>query len=277
MLLALAKLARPLAKRPVSFGGVDEQSFVDHVSDRLYELPGVAAVSLGGSRGQGTNRPDSDWDFAIYYRAHFDPQRLRDIGWSGEVFELGGWSDGVFNGGAWLEVDRRRVDVHYRDLDTIDREIAGTRAGRFRIEPLMFHLAGIPSYLVLAELAVSRVLRGSLPRPDYPTALRESAPRVWWDRADRTFYYASANHARYGRVAQCAGLVAQAASQAAHAVLAARGEWVTNEKTLLTRAGLRPVDQIVATAGTDPATLTQVADQCRDFCARAVRAATAAT
>jgi hypothetical protein len=255
---------------------VDEQSFVEHVSDRLYELPGVTAVSLGGSRGQGTNRPDSDWDFAIYYRAHFDPQSLRDIGWPGEVFEVGGWSEGVFNGGAWLEVDGRRVDVHYRDLDTIDREIAGARAGRFRIEPLMFHLAGIPTYLVLAELAVSRTLRGSVPRPGYPMALRESAPRVWWDRADRTFGYARANYARHGRLAQCTGLVAQAASQAAHAVLAARGEWVTNEKTLLTRAGLRPVDQFVATAGPDSAVLTQVVDQCRDFCAASVREAIAA-
>ena len=183
----------------------------------------------------------------------------------------------MFNGGAWLEVDGRRVDVHYRDLLAIDREMAATRAGRFRIEPLMFHLAGIPSYLVLAELAVSRVLRGSVPRPGYPAALRESAPRVWWDRADQTFGYARANHARHGRLAQCAGLVAQAASQAAHAVLAARGEWVTNEKTLLTRAGLRPVDQFVATAGTDPAVLTKVVDQCRDFCAQSVRTATAAS
>ena len=255
---------------------MDEQSFVDDVSDRLYELPAVAAVSLGGSRGQGTNRPDSDWDFAIYYRERFDPQSLRDVGWSGEVFEVGGWSDGVFNGGAWLEIDGRRVDVHYRDLDTIDREIAGAREGRFRIEPLMFHLAGIPTYLVLAELAVSRVLRGRLPRPDYPMALREAAPRVWWDRADRTFDYARVNHASHGRLAQCAGLVAQAASQTAHAVLAATGEWVTNEKTLLIRAGLRPVDQFIAAAEPDPAALTQVVDQCRDFCAERVRQATAA-
>jgi Nucleotidyltransferase domain len=256
---------------------VDERSFVDYVSDRLCQLPGVSAVSLGGSRGQGPHRPDSDWDFAIYYRAHFDPQSLRDIGWSGEVFEVGGWSDGVFNGGAWLEVDGRRVDVHYRDLDVIDREIARTREGRFRIEPLMFHLAGIPTYLVLAELAVSRVVRGRLPRPDYPVALRETAPRVWWDRAYRTFDYARVNHAPCGRLAQCAGLVAQAASQAAHAVLAARGEWVTNEKTLLTRAGLRPVDQFIATAGLDPAALPGVVDQCRDFCEQRVRQATAAT
>ena len=86
----------------------------------------------------------------------------------------------------------------------------------------MFHLAGIPSYLVLAELAVKRVLRGQLPTPEYPAALRARAPRVWWSRADRTFSYARDNHAPYGRLVQCAGLVAQAVSQSAHAVLAAR-------------------------------------------------------
>jgi hypothetical protein len=175
-----------------------------------------------------------------------------------------------------LRIDGRRVDVHYRDLDTIDREITGTREGRFRIEPLMFHLAGIPTYLVLAELAVSHVVRGHLPRPDYPMALRVTAPQVWWDRADRTFGYARVNYAPYGRLAQCAGLVAQAAAQTAHAVLAARGKWVTNEKTLLTCAGLRPVDEFVATAGVDPVVLTQAVDQCRDFCSQRVRQATGA-
>jgi hypothetical protein len=81
----------------------------------------------------------------------------------------------VFNGGAWPEVDGRRTDVHYRDLDVIDREIASSQEGRFSIEPLLFHLAGIPSYLVLAELSVKRVLRGNLPAPGYPPALRQRA------------------------------------------------------------------------------------------------------
>jgi len=255
---------------------VDDGAFLDHVCDRLEELPGVEAVSLGGSRAQGTHRPDSDWDFAIYYRGHFDPEALRDVGWSGEVFEVGGWSSGVFNGGAWLEIDGRRVDVHYRDLNTIDREIAGTREGRFRIEPLMFHLAGIPSYLILAELAVSQALRGQLPRPAYPAALRQRAPQVWWDRAERTFDYAHANYAPYGRLAQCAGLIAQGASQAAHAVLAARGEWVTNEKTLLTRAGLRQVDQFIASEKPDPDVMRDVVERSRVLCSDAVREATAA-
>lgn len=250
---------------------MDDLSFEDHVADRLAGLPDVQAVSLGGSRGQGTHRADSDWDFAIYYRDHFDPARLRDIGWAGQVSELGGWGGGVFNGGAWLEIDGRRTDVHYRDLDVIDEEIAGTREGRFRIEPLMFHLAGIPSYLVLAELAMHRVLRGKLPVPDFPPELRARAPQVWWDRAERTFDYARTSHALHGRVAQCAGMVAQATCQAAHAVLAARGEWVTNEKTLLPRAGLSEVDQIVAAVSPPPDVLRDVVDRARSACSRALR------
>ena len=35
------------------------------------------------------------------------------------------------------------------------------------------------------------------------------------------------------------------ASCAAHAILAARGEWITNEKQLLTRAGLREMDDLL--------------------------------
>jgi predicted nucleotidyltransferase len=255
---------------------VDDELFIEHVADRLASLPNVTAVNLGGSRAQGTHRPDSDWDFAIYYRGSFNPQALRDIGWPGQVSEVGGWSEGVFNGGAWLEVGGRRTDVHYRDLDAIDRELAAAATGEFRIDPLLFHLAGIPSYLVLAELAISRLLRGSLPRPSYPEELRRRAPRVWWDRADRTFGYAGAGHAPYGRLAQCAGLVAQATSQAAHAVLAARGEWVTNEKTLLTAAGLREVDQFVAAAGLEPGMLSDLVDRSRALCDAAVQSAVAA-
>lgn len=249
---------------------MDDDSFPAYVASRLAALPTVDAVTLGGSRAEGTHRPDSDWDFSIYYRGRFDPQTLRDVGWPGEVFEVGGWSTGVFNGGAWLEIDGRKSDVHYRDLDAVDREIAASREGRFDIEPLQFHLAGVPSYLVLAELAVKRVLHGRLPTPAYPRALRERARRVWWGRAERTFGYARENHGRHGRVTQCAGLIAQATSQAAHAVLADRGEWITNEKTLLTRAGLRQVDDLIAAIGPQPAVLTDVVDRARSLCAAAL-------
>lgn len=245
----------------------DDADFVGHVVESLAGLPGVLAVSLGGSRAQGTHRPDSDWDFALYYRENFEPEHVRALGWEGRVSEVNEWSPGVFNGGAWVRIMDRAVDIHYRDLDVVEHQIAEAEAGRFEVEPLMFHLAGIPTYLVVGELAINEVLHGSLPTPDYPPALRETAPGVWWAVADLGLTYARANHAPYGRLTECAGAIAQAACQTAHAVLASRGEWVTNEKSLLARAEIRGSDEIVSTLA--PAELTSGIDEARALLAEA--------
>lgn len=261
---------------------MDDEAFIAHVGRRLADLPGVEAVTLGGSRAEGTNRPDSDWDFSLYYRGYyrggFDPQALRDIGWPGEVSEIAGWSalpGGVFNGGAWLRIDGRQSDVHYRDLRVIDRVIASAQEGRFEIEHLWFHLAGLPSYLVLAELATKRMLAGELPDVTYPAALREKAPQVWWEQAEAEFDYARRYHASAGRLTQCIGLTARAASCAAHAVLAARAIWITNEKQLFIRAQLGEVDDILAAAIPDPDVLRDVVDRVRAECSEALRRAQA--
>jgi predicted nucleotidyltransferase len=249
-----------------------DQAFLDTAADRLAVLPTVLAVALGGSRAQGTHRPDSDWDLAVYYRGPFDPADLRALGWEGEVSEVGGWGGGVFNGGAWLTIDGRRVDVHYRDLDVVEHELAEAAEGRFRVEPLLFHLAGIPSYLVVAELAVNRTLRGRLPHlADYPPALRETAPERWHGMAAATLAYAKAGHAPKGSLTQVAGAVALAATQTAHAVLAARGEWVTNEKGLIERAGLREVDLVVRNLMPEPDTLVQAVTEVEALLERAVK------
>ncbi|MBF4998084.1 nucleotidyltransferase domain-containing protein [Nocardia sp. BSTN01] len=232
----------------------DEQ-FCDLVATRLAALHAVQAVTLGGSRATGTHTPKSDWDFAIYYRGHFSPGRLREIGWPGTVSEVGEWGGGVFNGGAWLTIDGRAADIHYRDLDVVEHEIVESRQGRFHWEPLMFHLAGIPSYLLVAELALNRVLRGQLPRPQYPQALRTAAPPIWRDKAEQTLRYARKTYPARSQITEVAGALATAAMQTAHAVLAARGEWVTNEKRLLHRAGLREFDEIIAGLRPEPATL----------------------
>jgi hypothetical protein len=94
------------------------------------------------------------------------------------------------------------------------------------------------------------VLHGDLPRPAYPAALRAAAPAVWSDLARLHVGYAR-SHAAAGRTAQCTATLTVATLQTAHAALAARGEWVTNEKRLLGRAGLEAVDGIVAEAGAD--------------------------
>jgi Nucleotidyltransferase domain len=247
-----------------------DDEFCDCVADRLAGLSWVQAVTLGGSRAAGTHRPDSDWDFAIYYRGAFSPDSLRAIGWPGEVFEIGGWGGGVFNGGAWLHVDGRKADVHYRDLDEVDHQLAEARAGRFGVEKLLFHLAGVPTYILAAELASNIVLRGDLPRPAFPDALRAAAPPRWWGDAQATLAYGRGAYAARGRLAETAGTVAAAACQAAHAVLAATGQWVTNEKTLLDRAGLRDVDEVLAGLTPDARRLTQAIDDAEALLAAAI-------
>jgi predicted nucleotidyltransferase len=243
---------------------VDDAEFPQYVARRLSAIGGVRAVSLGGSRAAGTHRPDSDWDFSVYYRGRFDPGELREIGWPGEIFPIGGWGGGVFNGGAWLRAQGRRVDVHYRDLDDVEHQLAEARAGRFRIERLLFHLAGVPSYIVVAELAVRVVLYGELPSPGgYPDKLRESAHRHWLADAVRTLDYARDAHAARGHLADTAGAIGLALVQASHGVLAGRGEWVTNEKTLTDRAGLRSADDVLAGLTADPDVLVRAVTQAR--------------
>ncbi|WP_139417147.1 nucleotidyltransferase domain-containing protein [Agromyces laixinhei] len=244
-----------------------DTAFLDAIADALAALPGVHAVTLGGSRALGTNTPDSDWDLSVYYRDGFTPDHLRAVGWTGEVSELGAWGGGVFNGGAWLQIDGRKVDIHYRDLAVVNRELAEAVQGRFHWEPLMFHLAGIPSYLLLAELASSRQLRGdALPRPAFPEPLRDSASRMWRSNAALTLNYAQNGYADRSQLTETAGALATAAMQTAHAVLAERGEWVTNEKRLLARAGLRRMDEIIANLSTSATSLTEGVRAARELC-----------
>lgn len=244
--------------------------FLERVADALQAVPGVEAVALGGSHAQGTAHPASDWDVAVYYRDQFDPEAIRQLGWPGQLSDLGGWGP-IFNGGGKLSVDKQLVDVHYRDLGLIDQIHNAACHGEFTIEPLLFHQAGLPSYILLAELGIGRTLRGQLPEWDYPPALREAASKIWWEHADLTLFYAEEGHARHGRVAQCAGLISEAACRTAHAVLAHRGEWVTNEKQLLNKAGLRTIDGVLTNLDPEPARLLQAVAQARSLCVGAIQ------
>lgn len=100
---------------------------------------------------------------------------------------------------------------------------------------------------------------------------RTPAPGIWWLNADLTLQYAAEGHARHGRLAQCAGPLGEAACHAAHAILAHRGEWMTNEKQLLGKAGLRGIDGIVGQLGTQPESLLQSVSDARELLLGAVR------
>jgi hypothetical protein len=178
--------------------GVTDQEFAALVAERSARIPGVVAVTLGGSRAQGDHGPDSDWDFGLYYRGRLDPEDVAALGWPGRVFAPGEWGGGVIIGGAWLQVDGRQVDLHYRDLDDVEHWLAEARLRRFKVERLPFYLAGIPTDVVVGELAVAQVLVGELPRPEFPAALRHAASSFWQAAAELSLDYADSVYAGRG-------------------------------------------------------------------------------
>ncbi len=54
-----------------------------------------------------------------------------------------------------------------------------------------------------------------------------------------------------------------------------RAQWVTNEKTLLTRAGLRQIDEFIADARPDRGTMGDVVNRSQALCSETVREAVA--
>jgi hypothetical protein len=217
---------------------------VEQLAARLAAIPGVVAVTLGGSRATGTAVEGSDWDFGLYYRDRLDPAGVAALGFPGQVFAPGDWGR-IVNGGAWLTVDGVKVDLIYRELDEVLRWTAAAEDGRFEVQREVGYVAGIATYVLAGELALGRVLAGELPRPEYPPKLRQTAPATWYRLAAGALRFAEVHAGRQDRVA-CLANLCQAVLATGQGRLAAAGEWVLNEKRLVVRAGLDGVQRLLA-------------------------------
>jgi predicted nucleotidyltransferase len=222
---------------------------MEHLAPYLAQIPGVVAVALGGSRATGRARPDSDWDFGLYYRGRIRADDVRALGFSGTVVEPGEWGR-LVNGGAWLVISGERVDLLYRDLDFVEHWLAEAREGRYERDHVEGFIAGMATYVLVGELAIARVLTGDLPKPEFPEALRRSAPPRWYGSA--SFSLALAEGLAEHDFAGCLGLLAKAAIATAQGRLAERGEWALNEKGILEHAGLGVAAGIMRLAPHDP-------------------------
>ena len=201
----------------------------------LGALRGVEAVALGGSRATGTADAASDWDIGLYYRGHPDFSLLAR---HGELHPPGSWGR-IMNGGAWLRLDGLKVDVLLRDLDAAEHWSARARDGHYEVDALLGYVAGVPTYSLMAELALNRVVTGTLPRiAEFPPALARTGATRWRQHAEFSLAHARMRAER-GDVVGTVAQGAKAVVEAAHAVVCQRGEWVLNEKHLVERAGLR--------------------------------------
>jgi predicted nucleotidyltransferase len=209
---------------------------MEELVGRLAAIPGVVAVALGGSRAAGRERPDSDWDFGLYYRGSIDTDAVRELGYPGTVAEPGEWGR-LVNGGAWFVVDGTRVDLLYRDVEVVEHWTAEAEAGRYERDHVEGYLAGMTTYVLAGELAVNRVVHGTLPRPSFPAALAAYAPARWFGSARFSLAVASTQLER-GDTTTALGLTVKALVATSQGMLAARREWALNEKWIAERAGL---------------------------------------
>jgi hypothetical protein len=131
--------------------------------------------------------------------------------------------------------------------------------GEFEVDHLLGYLAGVPTYLLPAELASCRVLRGELRAVPYPAKLATAAPPRW--RFCRSFSLDYARmHARRGNQVGAIGQAAKGVLEEAHAILCERGQWVCNEKKMIEAAGLAGVQALFGEIPSAAASLVKWVD-----------------
>ena len=166
-----------------------EVELAGRVADRLKDIEGVVAVALGGSWSRREAHPDSDIDLGIYYRPGDPPstdslrslaQELDDRHLPDLVNDLGDWGPWI-NGGGWLQIEGRRVDWLYRDLDRVSGIIEECRAGKPACYYQPGHPHGFHNHIYLGEVHYDKLLRdeGELKRmkrlvAKYPPALKSA-------------------------------------------------------------------------------------------------------
>jgi hypothetical protein len=236
--------------------------FPEPVAELVAELaaiPDAVAVALGGSKALGCGDTGSDWDIGLYYRGTIDLTALHA---RGVVYPPGSWGR-VMNGGAWLRCGDERVDVILRDLTTVEHWTQHAEQGEFEVDHLLGYLAGVPTYLLTAELASCHVLHGSLPAGSFPPKLATTVP-PWW-RFCRSFSLDYARmHARRGHRVGVTGQVAKAILEEAHAIVCEHGRWACNEKRLLDAAGLAGLQRHFGRIPCESVNLVQWVDRIAD-------------
>lgn len=223
-----------------------DESALEDIADRLLDVDGVEAVTLGGSRARGTHGPRSDIDLGVYRRGDLDLDALRDLAFEitgrvTPVTEPGAWGPWV-DGGAWLEVDGVAVDWIHRSLDRVEQVRDDCLRGVVTREVQLGHPHGFWSHAYVGEVVLGRVLgdpSGALASvaasvADYPEPLR----RTLLDHAGRARFdvHVARSAAERGDVAFVAGAAFDAVGLLLQGAHAHERRWLVHEKGALAAA-----------------------------------------
>jgi Nucleotidyltransferase domain len=222
----------------------------------LAEVPGVAAIALGGSRARGTATETSDYDIGLYYPAErpLDTNRLLqaartlvDKPEAAEVTPIGGWGPWIVGGG-WLTVSERKVDLLYRNIDDVAGVIEKCRAGEIDMHYQPGHPHGFCSANWMGEAALCRALHDPEGRLAQLKAATSPYPRVLRDALIRKFEWEILFAIENGELAAArseqthvAGCAYRALACTAQVLFALNERYLINEKGALQEATQFPL------------------------------------
>jgi hypothetical protein len=214
------------------------------IRDRLKDVPGVAALALGGSRARGNASPDSDWDIGLYYDEPPDFDRLLaalgEVDGFGRIGEWGPW----INGGVWARIDGVKVDVLLRDVNRVREVVVACAEGRPEIHYQVGHPHGFCTAIYAGEvhenipfhdphgtLADLKALTDPYPEP----LARALTDMFGWEAG---FALDTARQAAgRGDVAYVAGSAFRAVACLTQVLFARNRRYLTNEKGAVRLAG----------------------------------------
>lgn len=219
------------------------------------EVPGIAAIVLGGSRARGSAHPASDYDIGFYFTAAapLDTERLlaaakaiADNPAATAVTPIGEWGPWIV-GGAWLSVEGHKVDLLYRNADAVKTVMEACRAGTVTMDYQPGHPHGFCSAIWMGEIATCQPLHDpqaliarlkSIALP-YPQSLRNALIRRFqWEVL---FGIENAEHAiARGEQTHVAGCIYRSLACVAQVLFALNEHYLINEKGALLEAAHLP-------------------------------------
>jgi hypothetical protein len=212
---------------------------------QLSEIPGIAAVVLGGSYPRGTARPDSDLDVGLYYSEESPPnvEVIRALVEQLSIpdcpptvtgfYEWGPW----VNGGAWIQTAAGKVDLLYRNIEQVRRVVDECQAGIYHHHFYQQPTFGFVSVIYLAEtkscltlfdrqLVVSELKR----RVDiYPARLQERLIQDSLSMAEFAFVHAH-GFAQRGDIFNTVGCLGRIAFLLTQSLFAVNAEYYFGDK-----------------------------------------------
>lgn len=263
---------------------VPKRALLHQLVDELRQVPGMAAIVLGGSYASGTQHAASDLDVGLYYfeNAPFAIPAIQQIaervaGTGGAtVTDFYAWGAWV-NGGAWIHAPQGKVDFLYRNLDQIQRTFTEAQQGIAHHDYDQQPTHGFYSVIYLAETQICLPLydpAGLIARlkgqvEPYPTLLKQKivADSLWG--AEFTLLHARA-FAGQGDIYNTVGCLTRTTGNLTQALFALNERYFMRDKKVMTTIATFPrlpagygehIQEILACPGNTAPALTETVNR----------------